>query len=62
MLFNHDYKIGVLPVDGENVIEGLRSNNSVANSWKSQDDMQEKSRNNSMDNIEINFNQDFFPE
>lgn len=61
MLYNYDYKIGVLPVDGENVIEGLRSNDSLANSWKSQEDFQGKSRNNSMDNIEINFNQDFNP-
>ena len=35
ILYNNDYRIGVLPIDGENVIEGLRSNNSLANSWKS---------------------------
>ena len=55
MLFKPDYKIGVLPVDGENVIEGLRSNNSVANTWKSGEGSREHSRRNSMDNIEINF-------
>ena len=61
MLFNNEYKIGVLPVDGENVIEGLRSNDSLANSWKSHDNDEVRSRNNSMDNFEINFNQDFNP-
>lgn len=49
---DHNYRIGVLPLD-DHMMDGLRSNNSAANSYKSQDDYLGRSGNNSMDEIDM---------